>query len=413
MKKDEFLKIVRSKMKADPTPEELAYFESMGEAIERAFSAEGVERKKQIEDLTAMIGSVEQGKSIAEVIRGLATEVHNLKENAKRGLSDNDKFALRKMLDEKKDEILAARNSNSKWAIEFRAVRGAAAMMTSTNMMTGAQAFNNPNVFQDTELVIIRYPANFIIDAIGGRQVGTVPKMWEHTEQADEHTNSVGLTAESGEKNKYSASFEKKYSERKKYAGRIEFTSEMEMDFDQLFLEVVLMFENQVIRKWNAGVQADILAWTPAYTSTGLDGFFISPGIMQVIQAGKLHVSNKFYNPDMVFINPTDAIKATIIQDADGDMKFIPASEVFAGLRVFESTNIPEGTIVIGDSTVIQEQHSAFIMRRGVYGDQLIHNQETIIGEIFSNLRLTERSKVGFVKLNVDTVLTQLTKLVA
>src|SRR5574344_269519 len=108
----------------------------------------------------------------------------------------------------------------------------------------------------------------------------------------------------------------------------------MEMDFDQLFLEVVLMFENQVIRKWNAGVQADILAWAPAYTTPGLDGFFISPGIMQVIQAGKLHVSNKLYNPDMVFINPTDAIKATTMQNVKGDKTFIPASEVFAGLRV-------------------------------------------------------------------------------
>ena len=62
------------------------------------------------------------------------------------------------------------------------------------------------------------------------------------------------------------------------------------MDMEQLLLQIVDMFEQQVIRAWNAGVQTDILCReTPAYTATGLDGFFKAPGIAQVIQAGKLH----------------------------------------------------------------------------------------------------------------------------
>ena len=58
------------------------------------------------------------------------------------------------------------------------------------------------------------------------------------------------------------------------------------MDMEQLLLQIVDMFEQQVIRAWNQPVQTDILAWAPAYTATGLDGFFKAPGIAQVIQAG-------------------------------------------------------------------------------------------------------------------------------
>ena len=78
-----------------------------------------------------------------------------------------------------------------------------------------------------------------------------------------------------------------KYSQRKKYAGRIELLKELAMDMEQLLLQIVDMFEQQVIRAWNAGVQTDILAWAPAYTATGLDGFFKAPGIAQVIQGWK------------------------------------------------------------------------------------------------------------------------------
>jgi hypothetical protein len=284
--------------------------------------------------------------------------------------------------------------------------------MTTSTLVTGASAINNPNFLEDMELVVIRYPANFIIDAIGGRQVAKVPNQWGWKEQADESVNEIGAVVEGGEKKLTDKSFAWKYSTRKKYAGRIEFSNELEMDFDQLFLEVVDMFEMQVIRAWNTGVQTDILAWSPVYTATGLDDFYVAPGVAQVIEAGKVQISDNNYIADMVMINPVDAAKAMIHQNNDGDITYVPEALAFAGLTPFITNNIPAGTIQVGTSGIINEQHSAFIMRRGVYGDQLIDNEETIIGEVFSNLKLPTRSKVGWVKLDVATVIDSITKTV-
>ena len=178
MKKDDFLQVVRGSMKSEPTEQEMAFFASMGEAIERAFQKDNEARSNDLSNISNMIGSIEEGKTVAGVIRSLAQKVDDLESKAKRGLSVDQKAKLRQMLDDKKDEIKAARNTNNAWALEFRAIRAASAKMTTSTLVTGASAINNPNFFDDMELTVIKYPANFIIDAIGGRQVGKVPANW-------------------------------------------------------------------------------------------------------------------------------------------------------------------------------------------------------------------------------------------
>ena len=51
MKKEEFMKIVRSKAKAELNEQETAMFESIGDGIERALQMEQVERAKEMEKL--------------------------------------------------------------------------------------------------------------------------------------------------------------------------------------------------------------------------------------------------------------------------------------------------------------------------------------------------------------------------
>ena len=52
MKKEDFLKIVRSNAKQALTPEEENYFGSIGQAVENAFAAEQVERNNAIKNIT-------------------------------------------------------------------------------------------------------------------------------------------------------------------------------------------------------------------------------------------------------------------------------------------------------------------------------------------------------------------------
>lgn len=412
MKKEEFMKIVRSKAKAELNEQEVAMFESIGDGIERALQMEQVERKAELDKLTAMLGAVEDGKTMADVIRTLASKIDSVEAQSKRNLSAGEKFQLKRALEAKKDEIMQVirREKATPWGLEFRAKRAASALMQTTTVLTGAAAINTDNVFDDLEITVIKYPVNFIGDAINSRQVSVVPESIKWKEQITAGTGAAGVIAEGAEKTLVDYKFSWKYAYRKKYAGRIEFTEETEIDFEQLTLDIIDMFEVDVLRAYNAGLLADIVAWAPAYTSTALDGTLVKPSILNVVNAGKLAVAANNYNADTLIINPADYAGVQNMQNADGDPIFVPDAALFPGLRVFVTNNITQGTVLVGEGSIVKEQHGAFILRSGTYGNQFIENEKTIVGELYSVIKLPTESKKGWCKLDVDTVLAALSK---
>ena len=409
MKKDDFMKIVRSKSKEPLDEQAENMFGSIGEAIEKAFSESVVERSAQLKQITDKLGMIPDGETHAEIVRNIATKLDELEAKTKRTFTEDDRYKLKSMLLEKKDEIVRAKELNKNWAIEFKAKRAASAMMTTATVLTGASAINTMSVLDDLEVLVIQYPKNFIIDAIGGRGVAKVPAVLRWKEQAAESTSSLGLTTEGSVKQITDKSFVWKTANRAKYAGRIEFNEELAMDFDQLLLQIIDMFEQQVIRAWNAGIQAAIVAYCSAYTATEMDGQFVSPSTSLVIKAGKLCVENSLYEPDLLMIRPGDAAMAGIQQNANGDIVYVPDAIAFAGLTPFLSTNVPEGKMIIGTSRTVSEQHSSFILRRGMYGDQFIENEETIVGEVFSLLKLPTISKASWLIVDIATMKEALT----
>ena len=64
MKKEEFLKIVRSNAKVTLTESEESMFGSIGEAIEKAFTLDTVERNKSLKTITDQLGSFDEGDNV-------------------------------------------------------------------------------------------------------------------------------------------------------------------------------------------------------------------------------------------------------------------------------------------------------------------------------------------------------------
>ena len=410
MKKEEFMKVVRSKAKESLTDNEVSFFEGIGEAVETAFTQETAERNKQLKEVTDKLGIVDEGKTIAEVIRNLATAVDTLEAKTKRSFTADERFKLKSMLEAKKDLIQRARKSGEAWEIEFRAKRAASALMTNTTILSGASAVNNANVFDDLEITVIQYPKDFILDMINSRQVSKVPQTVRRKEQTTAGEGVVAVTAEGDAKPIVDYKFVWKYDTRKKYAGYITRTEEEEIDFEQLVLDVVMMFEDDVLRKYQAGVLADIVAWADTYTSTVLDGTIANPTVHTVIGAGILHVRDNNHEPDVIGLNPGDVAAMTYTQDNNGNQMFIPEALMFGGLQPFISTGITAGKILIGTRRTVKEQHGNLIVRNGTIGNQLIENESTVVGEIFSVLSLPTLSQPSWIYLDVATVAAALQK---
>ena len=141
---------------------------------------------------------------------------------------------------------------------DFNHVRQSA-MMTTANVMTGTQLPAMENYFVDEEIAMLRYPENFIIDIISSMQVSVVPANVVEKEQ-DTMEGNAALTAEGVLKPLVSFTFKNVTYSRKKYAGHIEYTEELELDFSRLFQKIISLFEDEVLRSWQNGVLADIIA---------------------------------------------------------------------------------------------------------------------------------------------------------
>ena len=92
MKKEDFMKVVRSKAKQTLTEQEEAFFGSIGEAVEQAFTEESVERGKQLKAIADKLGTVADGEDMATVVRNMATKIDEIEARAKRGFSADERF---------------------------------------------------------------------------------------------------------------------------------------------------------------------------------------------------------------------------------------------------------------------------------------------------------------------------------
>ena len=152
MKKEAFMQICRSKAKETLTAEQENFFSAIGEGIEQAFSLDAIERGKSLETLTQKLGDVEEGKSIAGVIRALAEKVDQVEAASRKTFSAEESYKLKRALEAKKTEIVRAlADKTQNFELEFKAKRAASAMMTTATVLTGAASINTDNVFDDME----------------------------------------------------------------------------------------------------------------------------------------------------------------------------------------------------------------------------------------------------------------------
>lgn len=387
-------------------------------ALDEALKARENETDKTFsQKLSEAIGALEKdenGKTIpfATKLSEIAASMEKMEKNRAELIGEKEKFQLMKYIKENKADIVdAIKNGKDLPEFKFSAIK-APAMFTTTSAVTNASGVGLPlveNYLVENDIAVIRYPENFILDVINNRQVSKVPSEVVFTEQATAE-GAVAVVAEGGTKPLTSDTFIRRRTLRKKYAGRIEWTEEFEMDNEMLFAAIVRMFEDKVIRAWQDGIIATIQTNATAYTSSVFDGTFVKADNALAVIAGQSVIQGMYFTPNVVIMNPSDIFTAMFTQDTEGRSELKPyivnnnGQYSINGMRVFSSYKIAQGTALIGDSSVYQEWHSDFIFRVGTYDDQFITNEKTAIGEVFTILRIADINKPAWMVLDLDAV---------
>lgn len=330
-----------------------------------------------------------------------------MKESLKGGATEIIKNQMYNVIKENHAKIVEAVKEKKDFP-EF-AFKVAAMHMTNNGTVSNVSGLNFPeSTFEvDNDIFMIKVPENFILRVIRNSQRAKVPQTVIKTQQVPSE-GAVAVVAEGAVKPLLQYKFQRTSTSRKKYAGRIEWTEEFEMDFEALLDAIVDMFERDVITVWQDDLINIITTNATAYVSSSLDGTLVSPDNGLAIVAAAQQVKALGYTPNFVLMNPVDIDAAVYTQDADGNFQLKPYIDAsgnrIAGITVIPSLKIDEGTALVGDFSIYKEIHSAFIMRRGQYGDQFIENEYTLVGEVFSVLNAAPASYTGVININLATV---------
>lgn len=412
------LEAVRAKNGGTLAPENERFVASIEEAYQEEMVnavSESEKRSSKVmeEAIVRVIGNIpkdENGKEVQLIdqIRSMAEKMDKIESVSTRRLSNQEKFQLRSMLEKNKEKIMEAVYSDSpkEVKIEFSAKR-AAQMMTTQNVITGASITTGMDLEWDNEIVQLRYPQNFVLDIIRSRQVSRVPQNKVRREQ-DAREGQAVVVAEGGLKPLVSYTFEDKVYPRIKVAAHMEWTEELERDFEQLLNAIIDLFERDLLRDWHNILLNNIITTAPGYISSSLDGTLPYPNIYSAVGAGILSIENMEFNPDVIWMNPGDIWAMNLAQDSTGQVIIPPimvGNNQIAGLRLYSSTAIEQGHVLIGESNTWREEHTSFISRIGLINEQLIHNEKTIVGEVYSLMYQSVKEQGSWIYLDLAAVM--------
>jgi hypothetical protein len=395
-----FVSAIENEMNERAKKQEELYSTSLSEALRSVVGAQAKNEKGET-------------VTVAEQLRGLAEGLEKIEKNNVRNLSNVEKFQLRKMVKEQHKDICEAIRNGNDLEITFNAKRAAAMYTASTAVAndTGVLLPLNENFEFESEISKIRYPENFILDVISNRQVARVPQQIIKNEQATAE-GAVALVAEGGTKPLVSDTFLRTLTLRKKYAAHIEWTEEFEVDNELLYNEILMMFEEKVVRAWNNGLIGTIVSNGTAYTTSVMDDTLVIPDNGLAVIAAQSVINGMNFNADTVLMHPSDIVTTMFTQDTEGNSRLLPYMQNGAinGMRVVSSNAITLGTAIVMDSSIYREMHSEFILRFGTYNDQFIKNQKSAVGEVYSILRVAKNNLPGAMAFSLATVRAALLK---
>jgi len=195
----------------------------------------------------------------------------------------------------------------------------------------------------------------------------------------------------------------------KKVADRIKVSTEMLDDVEgiagdirnELKYKVDMVVDNSVIA--GDGTSDSIYGvtyWASLYATTTIKT--ATPNNKDAILAGLTQIRNLFFEPNFVFVNPTDMVNMELEKSTDGHYIIPPFAtadgKTISGVRVVETPAITQGYVLMGDFTKVKVREiGGFKVLIGWSNDDFDKNLVTMVGERRLHLFIATNDSAGFV----------------
>lgn len=377
-----------------------------------------IEEKMGVALKEAADKATEDAKKVADEVEKAAEEARKMLDGAKRAaqaLNSRTGVALMAALREKMPQIREALKTSRHEPVEMKLSLRAPAMLTSANfaLQVGTDGLIPWGMEIDDTFYELRYPENFILDVIGAVRVSKVRDLTTRAVLTEE--GMAAITEEGGLKPLVSWTFGSATMNKKKTTAHVELTDEV-ADEGELYGLIRHLLEGKLIRDW----QSDIMDWFEDNASTylgnnPLSDSMVLPTNAAAINAAALQLQALGYEPNTLYVNPGDMAVDRFLQNESGS--FIYPLDLTGDLvkfaKVRQSFAVPAGKFLIADTSVIDCKYDGVTIKVGWINDQLIHNEQTMVAEVFWRLGFRNGEKNGALWGDFATIKADLKKTAA
>ena len=386
----------------DEDPEVAVLMGKIGEKVKTECEARGYQNTEAVNKLigAALTGLnvealrkyEENEKGLKESITKLAGELEKVKTNG--GGNPEKRSAtqpLKDLLEKNMDAIQLAMRSKSAANVVTLTTRAAITMTMDTAIdEPGDMPDDIIESFSIDAFAKKRRPNEYIFQIASRR---TVPEITEYKTWLEEggEEGAFAIVAEGAVKPLMSKNLVRNVSKYKKVAGKRVYTEEFAKFRKEAYRIIEDLFNDQIMRNYQALLTTDLLAKAAAYVGTTLDGQYENPTDYHAIGAVAAQIETLEFYPDLLILNPQDKWRIGLSQNAEGTFymnipMYNPNGEVsMLGFRVFTSSRVPAGTAILGESGLFKIEDEPVTVRLG-YGINVTKDGDGKVTDVSSDV---------------------------
>lgn len=371
---------------------------NIGTEIEKRGYANGAAIETAIEaalkglNLEALRKYEENTKASEEVVRKLASEFEKVKNQRDAGAPRIKTEKIKELVEANFGEIeklMRSKNVHQTIVLNTRA----AAIMTMDNAID-VSAVTIPEdlieSFSVDSFIKKRRPTEWIFELVSRRTVAAITEYKTWLEEGAED-GAFAVIAEGVVKPLMSKSLVRNISKYRKIAGKRVYTEEFQKFRQEAMSIIEDLFNDKIIRDYNAVLVTSVMAKAASYVGTALDDQYTAPTDYHAIGAVAAQIETLEFYPDLLLLNPQDKWRIGLQQDTSGAFfvgipVYNPAGTVtMMGFRVFASNRITVGTAILGESGLYKVEDEPIQIRMG-YGIDVVKDVNGFVKEVTSDI---------------------------
>lgn len=328
---------------------------------------------------------------IIQSVKDQAIELEKLKNAPVAGASQKQALKELLMKPETMDAIKEAYESKNPLKTVNLTVQAAVAAMTTGNVVTDGDIPEDIlNSFSVEAFVPKRRPKEYVFNFVMRRTVAKISEYKTWLEEGNEE-GAFAIVAEGGLKPLVSKTLVRNTAKYRKIAGKRVYTEEFVKFRQEAYNIIEDLFNDQLMRNYQAIIVTDLIADAALYVSTTLDNQYANPTDYHAIGAAAAQIEALDFVPDLLVLNGQDKWRIGLSQDAEGRFytsvpMYNPNGEVtMLGFRVITSNRIPAGYFLLGESGLFKVEDEPVTVRIG-YGINVTTNGEGLVTAVESDV---------------------------